>query len=251
MAILLKDSKLLFILVPGTASSTIGNELLAKGGEFLPKESVFNNGKLVVDVKHSSLKALVQHQFVEPDKYFVFSTIRHPLDRFVTYYARYEGAWLENYQHWFLKGLETTEMDSSAKEKHRQWFYYNLRKKKRRQFLIRKIGFNLWFQFTVIRKRVQGKSKLRRFAFPLIEGVDAAIYYEDLERGLNEIISRHGNHSPISLRRKNITEGKKAFKSYYNVFSRVLISLVMKGLLNDFGYDLFDKKIDGSVRYFK
>lgn len=251
MAILLEDSKLLFILVPGTASSIIGDELLARGGEFVPKESIFSNGKLVVDFKHSSLASLVQHQFVEPAKYYVFSTIRHPLDRFVTYYARYEGAWLENYQHEFLKGLEVTEMDSEAKEKHKQWFYYNLRKKKKRQFLIRKIGFNLWFQFTIIRKTLQGQNQLKRFAYPLIEGVDAAIYYEDLEKGLNEILTKHGYQSFISLGRNNVTEGKKPFKSYYNFFSKALIWLLMKGLLNEFGYELFTKKEPKPVRYFK
>ena len=98
MAILCRDLGLLFIMVPGTGCTALGEVLKSMGGEYVPKEPVIVDGKQVVGIKHGSLGKLCRHKVLsEADRgnLVSFATVRNPFDIMVTRYVRRVGGWLE------------------------------------------------------------------------------------------------------------------------------------------------------------
>ena len=116
MATICRKHKLLFIMVPGTGCSSIGRVLRKKfGGEFIPKVPLCQNGRLVLDHKHNSIRELVKYGYlsrVELSIYLKFGTVRNPFDSLVTEYKRFTGEWAENL---FLK-LQASQLNQNISE---------------------------------------------------------------------------------------------------------------------------------------
>lgn len=97
MAIICRELRLLFIMVPGTGCSVFGNTLLSDfGGEWLPEQDLVIDGMGVHPRKHNSVQQLVRDGLLSPedrDSYLVAANIRNPFDRLVTYYQRIAGNW--------------------------------------------------------------------------------------------------------------------------------------------------------------
>ena len=92
MAIFCPDLNLLFIMVPGTGCSVVGNVLARDfGGQFLPAQDIMENGKVIHQRKHNTVQQIISDGLLEPQRIkqlLVVATVRNPFDHFVTYFQR-------------------------------------------------------------------------------------------------------------------------------------------------------------------
>ena len=259
MAIICREHKLLFIMVPGTGCSVVGRMLQQElGGEFIPEYPIRKNGHTVVARKHNTLPEILSHGLMtreEREEYLVFASIRSPFDRWVTYYQRYVGDWLEEYE-----GVARRKIDRDKKKfeiddeelqlRHRQ-LDQRMKKLRRRRMILRNVGFNFWMTGTSLRWWWKGRSNptrsLDEFVYPMLEDVDAVIRQERLNEGLNTILSSSGVDQHIDLPRKNETGGKKPYQSYYAWPTRKLAELLFGRAIEKYGYRFEGNKIDASV----
>ena len=70
----------------------------------------------------------------------------------------------------------------------------------------------------------------------MLEGVDVTLPQETLEKSLNAVLSRLGVDEPVSLPRKNLTQGKEPYTSYYNSASRWLLQSLYGEAIREMGY---------------
>lgn len=251
MAVICREHKLLFIMVPGTGCSVVGRALRQKfGGKWLPERDVREDGKAVVQHKHNTLPEILQYGLLteeERAEYLVFAAVRNPFDRWVTYYQRYAGEWVDDY-HGFLERQierERKEFDLSRTAYKRRLAHrdYQMRKHARRRRIIRMIGFNNWMKVTLLRWYLEGKNdaretgRLRPYAFPMLQGVDVVIRQEQLEEGLNEVLRIVGVEKQISLPKKNVTPGKKPYTEYYTASTRFLAEYLLGDVASSLGYE--------------
>ena len=93
MAIVCRDLKLLFIMVPATGCSALGGVLLKQfGGEWVPSKPLFRRGRRIVSKKHNSIGQLRKWNILsrdELDGYIKFATIRNPFDANVSSWHRW------------------------------------------------------------------------------------------------------------------------------------------------------------------
>ena len=83
--------------------------------------------------------------------------------------------------------------------------------------------------------------------FPMLNGVDVALRYETLEKGLNYLLSLVGADSEIRLPKKNVTPGKKDYVTYYSRLSRTYVQVVFRKELQAFGYACGKHSISGPL----
>ena len=84
MAIVCKELGIIYIQVPGTGCSVVG-EILAK-----------RFGGCEIGRKHNTIDELISERLLEKgyiESCLVVANIRHPLDVWATYYQRYIGDW--------------------------------------------------------------------------------------------------------------------------------------------------------------
>src|SRR5690606_23489876 len=121
MAIICRDHRLLFIMVPGTGCSVVGNLLIEEfGGEWIPSSNIIVDNRIAVQRKHSRLPELIRTGLLTPEEveeYLVFATVRNPFDRLVTYYQRLIGPWVE-YSH----GVRRRAIERAAESSDREWY---------------------------------------------------------------------------------------------------------------------------------
>lgn len=248
MAIICRQHKLLFIMVPGTGCSVVGRALQEHlGGEFLPREPHRVNGRVVVPRKHNRLSELLEHGLLTPrerGEYLIFATVRNPFDRWVTYYQRYAGDWLNYYEGVAARQVERdreahdlSDREVQRRKRHHKYRFEQLRK---RQRIMRWAGFNLWMKTTLLRWAWQAergrRGQISERAFPMLDGVDIAICQEKLNEGLNDVLARAGIDITIDLPRKNETEGKKPYTEYYSWSTRQLATWLLGDDMKQFGY---------------
>lgn len=248
MAIICREHNLLFIMVPGTGCSTIGKLLMSRfGGEWLPPETVFKDGRRVVPQKHCSIASMLKYDVVsesELDGLFKFATIRNPFDRFVTGYERAKGAWLaerlENPQSHINAGPDeavearrrraTARMERTRGASFDTWLKRGL-DLERSANPIRLVGR--------YRRRLAGPGR-REILFPLIGGVDYLMRYETLEKDLNHVLAQVGITEHVSLARpatsKDRTPGKRPYQEYYTPDLRRAIEREFRRELEAFSY---------------
>lgn len=252
MAIICREHKLLFIMVPGTGCSVVGRVLQQElGGEWFPKQPLCRNGRTLVQRKHNTLSDILTHGLMteeERAEYLVFATVRNPFDRWVTYYQRYAGEWVDKYHGFLERQIERDkEKFNLAQEEYQRRL--NLRedqrcKHNRRRRVIRAVGFNTWMKVTLLRWYLKGNQKengaprIWSYAFPMLQGVDVVMRQEQLEQGGNEVLRIAGVEKTISLPRKNVTPGKKPYTDYYSTTTRYLAEYLLgEDTLAAFGYN--------------
>lgn len=219
-------------MVPATACSVTGNYLIERhNAVFLPSQDVIRGGHLVLEKKHNSIPQLLKHGLISNDvkeDFLVFATVRNPFDRMVSYYQRMAGGW-SDYQKEFSKRKYERLKKDLTKEQLLAWKTINDKKQKnndRRTKVVRIIGFNAWFIGTLIRWKIQyylyGDSFSRKI-FPLLDGVDTVVRYEQLEKELSQLLNED-----VALPIRNKTHGKTDYRLYYNRFSRFIGSALMR-----------------------
>lgn len=248
MAIICREHKLLFIMVPGTGCSTVGKALQNKlGGTFLPERSFSRNGHRV-NRKHNTVSELIKHGLIteeEHEEYLVFASIRNPFDRWVTYYQRYEGDWLDYYKKFSRRQVDREKRsfnlsDEEVKQRLEQR-EARLQKLRRRQRIIRALGFNVWMAGTLLRWALGsdkgGRGDISRYAFPMLNGVDIAIRQERLSEGLNRVLEIAGVDRRVDLPKRNTTSGKKSHTEYYTWTTRRIGEFLLGDEMNTLGYE--------------
>lgn len=248
MAMICRDHGLLFVMVPGTACSMLGDVLEARfGGEWMPGSHVFRDGRMVVDRKHSGLADLVRHGVLsraDLDGLLKFGTVRNPFDRFVTAYERARGSWFED---------RMKDSDSYLHDGPPAHVEAMLRDTERRIERARSMGFEEWLLRGVdlyptcsplalarrLRRRIGGPSRRSRI-FPLIDGLDVIMRYETLEQDFNAVLRRAGIDEHVSLKRAagstDLTAGKRPYREYYSPALRATIERSFDKELAAFGY---------------
>ena len=258
MALICRERKLLFIMVPGTGCSSIGKFLKEQfGGEFIPQERLCKDGKRMVDPKHNSIRELVKYGYlsrVELQLYLKFATIRNPFDRLATTYQRLIGGWTDN---WLKREEAKLDYNISKDEK----IYIQQLTKTKRQTIewAKRIGFEKWLEYQLglhkknkfdVATRIKEKVKSLIIpyyfprVYPLISGVDEVIRYEHLEEDFNTLIKNAGiigRHDWVSIPNTNPTPGKKTYQEYFTPEARALVEKYWGKELAVFGYS-FDPR---------
>lgn len=221
-------------MVPGTGCSVVGNVL----------REHFSGVEL--GRKHSDVPELLQKKLFNKSQlseYLIFANIRNPFDRWVTYYQRLVGDWID-----YSEGVRRRKIyrdkdrlslsDAEVKALIKNHELHFKRQNKKRK-IIRSIGFNLWIKGTIIRKWLvnnsNGKS-LNSFAFPMLDFVDWAIRQEYLEEGLNRVLKMSGTDYLTKLPRKNETKGKKHYTEYYSWLDKKIIEMAYGNKFKKYGY---------------
>lgn len=247
MAIVCRDHKLLFVMVPGTGCSVVGKALQEKlDGRFLPEQPLRRNRHTVLARKHNTVPELAEHDLLREetrDEYLVFASVRNPFDRWVTYYQRYAGDWLEEYEGVARRRIERERKTFDLREeevcRRRQQLRDRLRRLRWRRRIIRLLRFDGWMITTLIRwawDERGGRGNIARYGFPMLDGVDVAIRQERLNEGLNRILEHRGIDVRIDLPRKNTTGGKTSYTEYYSGPTRQLAEALLGEEMDTFGY---------------
>ena len=256
MAIICREHKLLFVMVPGTGCSVVGNVLQEElDGTFFPEQRLRRDGRADIARKHNTVPELLESGLLseeERNEYLVFASVRNPFDRWVTYYQRLEGDWLDHYEGVSRRRIEREQknLDLSDDEIQRRWDQHERRfqKLRQRQRIIRWLGFNLWMTGTLLRwawDRSKGeRGSISQYAFPMLDGVDVVIHQERLNEGLNRVLEYAGVNRQIDLPHKNTTSGKKPYTEYYTWSTRILAEALLGDEMDALGYE-FERMVDG------
>lgn len=240
MAIICSDLRLLFVMVPGTGCSVVGQELINHcGGEYLPAHDLTSDGRITHARKHNTIDQLLRDGLLNEDELsnlLVIGTSRNPLDSFVTYYQRAIGDWTD-YSHGVqerqnMRLLESGEITADQYEARQATLGAKKRRRSLRAKVLRTIGFNQWVTALASRYRLG----LARPLFPMFGYVDVAIRYEQLEQGLNRVLAAVGHDTHLVLPRKNVTHGKRPFMDYYRPSVSRAVCRLLKPQMSKFGY---------------
>jgi hypothetical protein len=235
-------------MVPGTGCSVVGKALQKKlGGSFLPDEPICRNGNRL-ERKHNTIPQLLKHGLLtkeEYEEYCVFASVRNPFDRWVTYYQRFEGDWVDYYEGFSRRQIERDrdKFNMSGEEVERRLESHKSRFKKlrRRQRVIRALGFNAWMMGTFLRwalDKSKGKvGNITRHAFPMLDGVDIAIRQEQLSEGLNRVLEIANIDCQVKLPKKNTTSGKQPYQKYYAWPTRQIGMFLIGNEMKRIGYN--------------
>lgn len=247
MAILCREHDLLYIRVPATGSSVVARALQEKlGGEPVPERPVRRNGDTVVSKTHCTVSELITHGVLSRecvDRCLVVANVRNPFDRWTTYYQRRAGGdWIEYSAGVLRRKLEREREEISSEEydRRREAIDRREQEQKRKGRLMRRVGFNAWMMFTLLRWRWTGRQdtgrELQGYAFPMLGGVDVAIRQERLNEGLNQVLKTAGVDTRVELPEKNKTSGKKPRSEYYSWSTRALVEWMIGPQMKKFGY---------------
>ncbi|QXD16185.1 hypothetical protein GQ464_004320 [Rhodocaloribacter litoris] len=251
MAILCRNLNLLYVQVPATGCSVVG-QILKK--QFDGED---------VGRKHDDVPRLLASGVLsssEVERLLVVANVRNPFDRLVTYYQRLNGVWIDEYFAFRRRDLERRRqregLSEADVEREQQRIEREEKRKRRRVRIIRGIGFNTWVVWAVLRRRLGDRKPVHsdgpRFLnhlFPMLEKVNVVLRQEQLEVGLNAVLQHQGVTGPVHLPRKNLTPGKRAYTEYYNTFSRRLIEHLYAAELEYMGYTFDGCRITMPMRW--
>ncbi|ACB51684.1 unknown [Crocosphaera subtropica ATCC 51142] len=258
MATICRTHKLLFMMVPGTACSAIGKVLQEQfGGEWIPKEDIYENNSLKLSKKHNSISNLVKFNLIsriELPLYLKFGTVRNPFDAFTTEYQRaISDEWInqqiivrtqlladENKETGiiFLRQLEKQLRNQQQKTINlgfENWldnYIYKYKKKENANFLKS-------FKTSLKKKFFYSSDYLPPIYSSLLYGVDKIIRFEYLESDFNKLLKEAGiiNYSEwVSIPLNNPTKGKKPYQEYYTKRARNLVEKHFAKELSIFDY---------------
>ena len=258
MATICYNHKLLFIMVPGTGCSSVGKVLREKfGGDYIPKEDIYENNSRILGKKHNKISDLVKFNLMnrlELAIYLKFGTVRNPFDSFATEYQRtISDQWIDKQ----IRGQGKMLAPNSKKQG--LLFLQKLETRlKRRKEQVQNIGFEAWLEGRIglhSRKSYLLKSLKSFFIYypnyvplinsipsiysPLLHGVDKVIRFEYLETDFNLLLKEAGiikRNEWVSIPKTNPTPNKKAYQEYYTKRSRALVEKHFARELATFDY---------------
>ena len=225
MAIICRKHNLLFIMVPRTACTAIG-ELLLKhyDGEFVPSEDILDSaGMIVVPKKHSTLEELIENTLLareEANRLFKVATVRNPFDSLVSLYFKqrfkYEPL-LEDRSSWANQSPRYVKYMSYA----------------------RRHSFNRWVFRVCYKKAVKGLLGFQSSMFPEhIRGMDVVLRYESLEADLKSAFTRAGIPWKADIPVVNRTAERDArdYRRCYSPLARFVVGRAYADDLKAYGY---------------
>ena len=253
MALISREKKWIFIMVPSTGCTATGEALIKKfGAEFIPKKTIFANSKPVLHKKHNSIKDLLDHGLISKSElrsYLVFATVRNPFDRIVTAYARIQGGWWDER----IKKNEARLMDGSVPKERYESKKKNTAQKKKEIKELKTMDFDTWVKNWVgpspdaswlfrIKHFVYENLNTKDYdakIYPGIKDVPHVIRTEHLEEDLNALFKRTGRLAQddwIEIPKFNVTPNKKPYQSYYSAASVEMIERKFGKILKKFDY---------------
>jgi hypothetical protein len=249
MAIISYRHNILFIMVPGTASTTVGDALIRNfAGEYFPRKDIL--------VKHITLEQIVKSGFLtkgELRNYLKFTIVRNPFDYWVTDYIRLTGPWMQAH----LRDPDSF-INRLGEKNNKIW---RLRIQEAQDW-----GFEKWLRKEKGINDLQNKpidyriKKIIKFflgrststiepVYPMLKGIDLVLQYERIEDDLNNLLRKIrllDGKKRIKLAYMKQTPEKNDYRSYYSFSLRKLIERIYLKELALFGYS-FDG-IDNKLR---
>ena len=228
MALIAPDEKALFIQVPATGCSAAAVTLRQLG---------FKD----IGGKHNSLPQLLAQNVITEDQAAsmqVVATVRNPLERWLTAYARFAGGWYED--HFRNRSIRS------------QWIHERGRiykiKRKLECSLARIAGFNLWLRsywWRNLRRRRRSTTQnmdlleLWRmdFCYPMLEGVDTTLKYERLQEDFARVFSQYGNAADLAIPVANATPNRSSSKAVISPRALKFIHSEFGACLERYGHD--------------
>ncbi len=263
MAIICPEHKLMFIMVPGTGCTAVGQVLQKRlDGQWFPSKDLFQDNKKI-PYKHTSLREIIKYKLMteeELDEYLIFATIRNPFDRVTTLYQRLVGDWsgtrLEKRKkesdHDELSQVEKNTLKRAVNNKEKEikdakemqfenWLeqYLNNQinsKVNKNRNTKRKDKTTSWLELLVDPDKMS-------ILYPLVQGCDRIIYFESLEEDFNQLLKEAEiiqSDEWIDIPKTNPTQGKKSYQEYYSERSRSFMEENFSRELAVFGYQ-FDQ----------
>ena len=239
MAIICYKHNILFIMVPGTASTTVGEVLIRDfGGKYFPKKDIL--------VKHITIEQIVKGAYLTEEElhnYLKFTIVRNPFDYWVTDYVRLTGPWMQAH-------LENPDsFINRLGEKNNKIWRSRIQK-------AQILGFEKWVRQTKgIDDRMKKTVKLHiknfiKFflgrptstiepVYPMLKGIDVVLQYERIEDDFNSLLQKIGlidGEKKIKLAYMKQTPEKRNYQSYYSTSLRTIIESVYSKELALFGY---------------
>lgn len=229
-------------MAPGTGCSSIGKVLIKKlNGKFIPNDNIYD-GKKVINFKHTSIEEIIKYNIMSRNDLIIhlkFTTIRNPFDLLASEYQRFIGDWI----------IKSTKF---RKEKHNEKFL-SIDRAKQIQKEAQSQGFEVWLEkrlsFSHYKssfiKRMKLKIKystspyLRSRIYPLINGIDKIIRFENLEGDFNNLLKEAGiikRNEWINIPKINPTPDKKPYQEYYTTTSRKIVEKYLAEELRIFNY---------------
>ena len=226
MAIVCRKYRLLFIIIPRTACTAIGQLLREHyDGEFIPSEDIVdtNNGRISIQKKHSTLTQLIKNNILtdaEAKSLLKVAAVRNPFDTLVSLYLKQRF----KYQPLLSDPNSWASRDST--------YAKNMR-------YARTHSFTRW----VLRKC--SRQMVKRFlGFPnsmfdeYTHGADVVMQYERIEQDLEEVFKRAGMPAKANIPVVNRTAEREArnYRAYYSQAAAAAVRLAFYEDLKAYGY---------------
>lgn len=228
MAVIVRDVGLLFIMVPHTGCTAVGNALIEHlGGAWLPDHSLRDaKGEITLGKKHNTLPQLMEHGLLTPEErlpLLVAGTVRNPFDWLVSQYLRFLPLKSGD-----RSGLVTTPTGYTQGDPRYQG---------------ESAGFEAWLVDRYQPRRRRGPlggllpARARRQT-DWLEGVDAVLRFERLQETFDELLARVGVTQPIPLAVVNetVSRADRDYRHWYTPRSRALAEDVFGSYLERHGY---------------
>ena len=225
MAIICRRYRLLFIMVPRTGCTAIG-ELLCNhyGGEFVPSEDILDSdGMTLVDRKHCTLSDLVKYQALtheDTKSMFRVAAVRNPFDSLVSLYfkqrSKYEPL-LSDAMSWVNRSPRYAEYMDYA----------------------RKHSFNQWVFKVCYRKLIKSLLGFGSSMFPEhTQDMDIILRYENLQNDLKRAFKRAGIawKADIPVINRTVERDRRDYRGYYSWPARVAVSRAFADDLKKYRY---------------
>jgi hypothetical protein len=223
VAVIVRERGLLFIMVPHTGCTAVGNALIQRlGGAWLPKHSLRNaEGKITLGKKHNTLPQLLQFGLLTPEErlpLLVAGTVRNPFDWLVSQYLRFLPLEAGD-----RSGLVTTPSGYTQGDPRYQG---------------EAAGFEAWLVHRYAPRRRRGPlgrllpARARR-QVDWLAGVDAVLRFEQLQETFDALLARVGVEQPIPLPVVNETVSRagRDYREWYTPRAREVAEEVFAAYL--------------------
>lgn len=222
MAVISYPNRFIYFLNPRTASTATAHALVkALPCAYVPEADILDdNGKIVVQRKHTTPRQLCEHGLVEPEvleTFFKFVTVRNPYDSIVSAWAKK----VKDYAHLLDRpGSWVNKIPGYAD---------GLRRASG-------LSFSEWVREEYAEHLEKGRKARMNGNF--IEEVDHILRYETLAQDFAAITGRLGLPADFVLPQINVTKGRDTadYRDYYDDAAREVIATVFRDEIERLGY---------------
>ena len=236
MAILIEAKKLLYIQVPATGCSVVGNTLIKK----FDGVSIGN--------KHDSIRDLINKNILQKedlDNLVVVANVANPFDRLLTYYVRLtNNHWVNDSYRIRINKINASGADELVKSRGVGMVDKWRKRQYKRAVILKLAGFNFWVISLIFRKflirfksNAEYEKSLHELLFPMSDGVSWFLRKENLESDFNCLQKQILKPEFLySLPKRNVTKNKDNYQNYYWKTTRFLIEKTCEKYLKKYEY---------------